>query len=136
MQDVQARMRLVAPFTLACTGRKLTFQRLRDTLWAWLMVFPNSGFLPQISQTCAMTAPGEIRNPTAKYRFYRSWGGFGKSQNLKSRRAQRTTAEFAEKSPGLVFQNPLSRETQDLRRLRIPQRSVRHVRKDLEALIG
>jgi len=70
-------MRLPTPFTLACTGRRFTFQRLRETLWAWLMVFPNSGFLPQISQTCAMTAPGRIRNPGAKYRFYRSWGGFG-----------------------------------------------------------
>src|SRR5580658_9759307 len=77
MQDVQARIRLVAPFTLACTGRRLTFQRLRDTLCAWLIAFPNSGFLPQISQTCAITAPGRIRNPSAKYRFYRSWGGFG-----------------------------------------------------------
>jgi len=53
-QEVQTRMRLVAPFTLARTGRRFTFQRRRDTLWAWLMVFPESGFLPQISQTCAM----------------------------------------------------------------------------------
>jgi hypothetical protein len=31
------------------------------TLWAWLMLFPNCGPLPHISQTCAMTAPNEIR---------------------------------------------------------------------------
>ena len=53
-QEVQTRMRLVAPLTLARTGRRLTFQRRRDTLCAWLMVFPDCGFLPQISQTCAM----------------------------------------------------------------------------------
>ena len=46
------------PPTLACTGRKLTFQRLLVTLWAWLMRFPACGFLPQISHCCAMTAPG------------------------------------------------------------------------------
>jgi hypothetical protein len=53
-QEVQTRMRLVAPFTRARTGRRFTFQRRRATLWAWLMVFPESGFLPQISHTCAM----------------------------------------------------------------------------------
>src|SRR5271169_6294717 len=60
-QDVQTRIRLVAPFTLARIGRRLTFQRRRETLWAWLMWFPNCGPLPQISQTCAMTAPDGIR---------------------------------------------------------------------------
>src|SRR6266851_2745184 len=48
-------MRLLAPFTLAWTGRRLTFQRRLLTLWAWLMVFPNCGPLPQISQTRAIT---------------------------------------------------------------------------------
>jgi hypothetical protein len=54
-QDVQTRMRLVAAPTLACTGRRLTFQRRLVTLWAWLMLFPNCGPLPQISQTRAIT---------------------------------------------------------------------------------
>src|SRR6266849_9123778 len=54
-QEVHTRRRLVAPFTLARTGRRLTFQRRLLTLWAWLMVFPNCGPLPQISQTRAIT---------------------------------------------------------------------------------
>jgi hypothetical protein len=53
-QDVQTRMRLVAAPTLAWTGRRLTFQRRLVTLWAWLILFPNCGPLPQRSQTCAM----------------------------------------------------------------------------------
>src|SRR6202140_4157935 len=60
-QEVQTRIRLVAPFTLAWTGRRLTFQRRLVTLWAWLMLLPNCGPLPQISQTCAMTTPENIR---------------------------------------------------------------------------
>src|SRR5437660_7115749 len=47
-------MRLPCPFTLACTGRKLMFQRRFVTLWAWLMRFPACGFLPQISHCCAI----------------------------------------------------------------------------------
>src|SRR5689334_23624218 len=54
-------MRLVALPTLARTGRKLTFQRRLVTLWAWLMLFPNCGPLPQISHTCAMTTPEKIK---------------------------------------------------------------------------
>src|SRR5712691_4697100 len=60
-QEVHTRRRLVAPFTLARTGRRLTFQRRLLTLWAWLMVLPNCGPLPQISQTCAMSAPESFR---------------------------------------------------------------------------
>ena len=55
-QDVQTRNFLVPPFTAARTGRKFTFQRRLVTLWAWLMLFPNCGPLPQISQVRAMTA--------------------------------------------------------------------------------
>jgi len=33
-QLVQTRIRLLPPLTLAWTGRKLTFQRRRVTLWA------------------------------------------------------------------------------------------------------
>src|SRR5712691_11116936 len=60
-QEVHTRRRLVAPFTLARTGRRLTFQRRLLTLWAWLMVLPNCGPLPHISQTCAMRAPEDLR---------------------------------------------------------------------------
>ena len=59
-QDVQTRIRLVVPLIFAWTGRRFTFQRLRETLWAWLMMFPNCGFLPQISQTCAIDYSREV----------------------------------------------------------------------------
>ena len=49
-------MRLVVAPTRACTGRRFTFQRRLVTLWAWLMRFPDCGFLPQISHCCAMSA--------------------------------------------------------------------------------
>jgi hypothetical protein len=55
MQEVQTRICLVAAPTLAWTGRRLTFQRRLLTLWAWLIVFPNCGPLPQTSQTRAIT---------------------------------------------------------------------------------
>src|ERR1700722_12623099 len=72
MHEVQARIRLVAPPTRACTGRRLTFQRRLVTLWAWLMRFPNCGFLPQISHSCAMTAIDPFRSLGAKPLFYRN----------------------------------------------------------------
>src|SRR5208282_479450 len=56
MQAVQTRMRFVVAPTRACTGRRFTFQRRLVTLWAWLMRFPDCGFLPQMSHCCAMTA--------------------------------------------------------------------------------
>src|SRR5271163_2614380 len=55
MQLAQTRMRLAPPATLAFTGRRLTFQRRRLTLWACEILFPNCGPLPQIWQICAMT---------------------------------------------------------------------------------
>jgi len=55
-QEVHTRIRLVVAPTRACTGRKFTFHRRLVTLWAWLMRFPDCGFLPQISHSCAMTA--------------------------------------------------------------------------------
>lgn len=70
-QEVHTRMRLVVLPTLACTGRRFTFQRRLLTLWAWLTIFPNCGFFPQISQTCAMTTPEGYRTVPAKLRFYR-----------------------------------------------------------------
>jgi len=53
-QVVQTRTRLFAPLMRARTGRRFTFQRRRLTLWAWLILFPNCGPLPQMSQTCAI----------------------------------------------------------------------------------
>src|ERR1035437_1947365 len=60
-QDVHTRMRLVVAPTRACTGRRFTFQRRLVTLWAWLMRFPDCGFLQQISHCCAMTALDPFR---------------------------------------------------------------------------
>src|SRR5213075_283690 len=68
-QEVQTRIRLVAAPTLACTGRRLTFQRRLVTLWAWLMLFPNCGPLPQISQTRAITAPNRTKDCSVRHRF-------------------------------------------------------------------
>src|SRR5208282_5459901 len=64
MQEVQTRMRLVVAPTRACTGRKFTFQRRLVTLCAWLMRFPDCGFLPQISHCCAMTAVDPFKGLT------------------------------------------------------------------------
>ncbi len=50
-QDVQTRIFLLPPLTAAFTGRRLMFQRRFETLWAWLILFPVRGPLPQISQT-------------------------------------------------------------------------------------
>jgi hypothetical protein len=55
MQEVQTRTRLAAPFTIARTGRRFTFQRRLLTLWAWLMLFPNCGPLPHTSHTRAIS---------------------------------------------------------------------------------
>src|ERR1700733_12330551 len=62
MQEVHTRIRLVVAPTRACTGRRFTFQRRLVTLWAWLMRFPDCGFLPQISHCCAMTAGNPFRD--------------------------------------------------------------------------
>src|ERR1700734_129607 len=69
-QEVHTRMRLVVAPTRACTGRRLTFQRRLVTLWAWLMRFPDCGFLPQISHCCAMTA-GILSGLRTEGSFYR-----------------------------------------------------------------
>src|SRR5207248_8472731 len=53
-------MRLVAPPTLARTGRRLTFQRRLVTLCAWLMLFPNCGPLPQTSHTRGIETPNFV----------------------------------------------------------------------------
>jgi hypothetical protein len=51
MQRVQTRIRLLPPSTAAFTGRRLTFQRRLETLWACEILLPNCGPLPQILQT-------------------------------------------------------------------------------------
>jgi hypothetical protein len=38
------------------TRRRFGFQRRRVTLWAWLIVLPKRGFLPQSSHTIAIVA--------------------------------------------------------------------------------
>src|ERR1700722_18342623 len=55
MQLVQPRMRWLTPFTCALTGWRLTFHRRRVVLWAWEMLLPNCGPLPQRSHLAAMT---------------------------------------------------------------------------------
>src|ERR1035438_7478719 len=67
MQEVHTRMRLVVAPTRACTGRRFTFQRRLVTLWAWLMRFPDCGFLPQISHCWAMTAIDPFRGLDRNY---------------------------------------------------------------------
>src|SRR5215469_14883443 len=54
MQLVHTRMLLGAPLTIAFTFCRFTFQRLRVTLCACEMLFPNCGPLPQTSHTCAI----------------------------------------------------------------------------------
>src|SRR5216684_3563879 len=123
-QEVHTRRRLVAPFTLARTGRRLTFQRRRDTLWAWLMVFPNCGPLPQISQTCAMTTPDLMCETSILLEltwFRQPWTGVYAHPPLNRKRS--------------VFQIPLPNQFQDFRRFRIPERGMRHVGKDFQPLV-
>src|SRR5580704_8284203 len=55
MQLVQTRTRLLAPLTLALTDCRFTFQRRRVVLWAWEILLPNCGPLPQRSHLAAMT---------------------------------------------------------------------------------
>src|SRR5580704_7880835 len=54
MHDVHTRIRLAAPFTIARTSCRFTFQRRLVTLWAWLIRFPNWGPRPQTSHTFAI----------------------------------------------------------------------------------
>src|SRR6266853_6202732 len=65
MQDVQARRRLCAPFTIARTDCRLTFHRRLLTLWAWLILCPNSRPLPHNSQTLAICVNSSRMNPLA-----------------------------------------------------------------------
>jgi hypothetical protein len=53
-QRVQTRMRLTAEPTLTRTLWRFGIQRRLDTLWAWLIRFPNTGALPHTSHIFAM----------------------------------------------------------------------------------
>ena len=55
IQEVQTRMRLGAPLTMARTGCRFTFQRRLVILWAWLTLLPNMGPRPQTSHTFAIS---------------------------------------------------------------------------------
>src|ERR1051326_1773078 len=77
-------MRFPWPATLACTGRKLMFQRRLVTLCAWLMRFPACGFLPQMSHCCAMDCSQIGQVLVGKTRILESLPGFGKSPAVRS----------------------------------------------------
>src|SRR5580700_1034189 len=85
-------MRLVVEPRRACTGLRFTFQRRLVTLWAWLMRFPDCGFLPQISHCCAMTAVNPFRGLGRNH--YST--GFGR---LATIRGGRIAGSFSEASP-------------------------------------
>src|SRR5438046_2828726 len=99
-------MRLLPEPTLARTGRRFTFQRRLVTLWAWLMLFPACGFLPQIAQICAidfptlrsnsegLTAKGNFGAWCVKDRFYRSRGGLDNSYPRVPTRTAREPSRF------------------------------------------
>ena len=54
MHVVQTVRRFVRPFTFARTCWRFGSQRLRVRLWAWLMLLPETGRLPQMSHTFAI----------------------------------------------------------------------------------
>src|SRR5512136_2492167 len=54
---VQTRTRLTPPLTTARTVWRFGSNRRGVTLWAWLMLRPTTGPLPQISQRLAMSCP-------------------------------------------------------------------------------
>src|SRR6266576_3618762 len=58
-QRVQTRSRRVVPFTTARTRWRSGYQRRFVLLFAWLMLCPVMGPLPQISHTRAMGLPDE-----------------------------------------------------------------------------
>ncbi len=83
---MHTRMCFVAAPTLAWTGRKLTFQRRLLTLCAWLMVFPNCGPLPQISQTRAINSevlPGLLPKPIAESTILQESAGFRQAAQVE-----------------------------------------------------
>ena len=70
MQEVQTRIRLVAPATTARTVCRLMFQRRLETLWAWLILCPNTGPRPHTSHILAINLSSEtIQDNTAAGSF-------------------------------------------------------------------
>ena|SRR5690242_68927 len=67
---------------MARTERRFTFQRRLVTLWAWLMLFPNCGPLPQTSHTRAI-----LQTPDSAD-FKRQQGG--KSQDSSGSQLRRS----------------------------------------------
>src|ERR1039457_3275995 len=59
MQEVQTRIRLVAPAMTARAFCRLIFQRRLETLWAWLILCPNIGPRPHTSHTLAIDLSSE-----------------------------------------------------------------------------
>ncbi len=55
MQPVQTRILMGRPSLMAFTFWRLGYQRRLVLLWAWLMLYPFWGLLPQMSHTFAMT---------------------------------------------------------------------------------
>ena len=60
-QRVQTRMRRVAPLMSAFTRCRFGSNRRALTLWAWLILRPTTGALPQISQVLAMMSLGTLK---------------------------------------------------------------------------
>ena len=54
MHRVQTERRRTVPSTIARTRCRFGIQRRLETLWAWLIRFPNTGALPQTSHILAM----------------------------------------------------------------------------------
>jgi hypothetical protein len=54
MHRVQTLIRRTVPATIARTRCRFGIQRRLDTLWAWLIRFPNTGALPQTSHILAI----------------------------------------------------------------------------------
>jgi hypothetical protein len=67
MQAVQTRAFLWTPSITVFTRRRFGFHRRRVTLFAWLIVLPKLGFLPQISHAIAIDAPTPIFSKTDKF---------------------------------------------------------------------
>src|SRR5271156_5014972 len=87
MQLVQTRIRLAAPLTRAWTACRFGFQRRRVTLWAWEMLLPNCGPLPQTSHTCAIA---KLQNPSRVVPGFTSVLGWAASVDLASLAPERS----------------------------------------------
>jgi hypothetical protein len=65
MHLVQAFIFFTTPLTTAFTTCRFGLKRLLVTLWAWLMLQPYIGFLPQTSHSIAIAnSPDKYINPS------------------------------------------------------------------------